>query len=85
MSARSPNITAIPLNLAPGAPLQPWTYDNIEVFDLKYEALLLRHWQFPEQFNSMLPDSGSVRPVFCIGLVQKVALIPLIISPPSHQ
>ena len=28
----------------------------------------------------MLPDSGSVRPVVCIGLVQKVALIPLILQ-----
>ena len=28
----------------------------------------------------MLPDSGSVRPVVCIVLVQKVALIPLILE-----
>ncbi|MFT5483799.1 MAG: phenylpropionate dioxygenase-like ring-hydroxylating dioxygenase large terminal subunit [Halieaceae bacterium] len=58
MSARSPNITAIPLNLAPGAPLQPWTYDNTEVFDLEYEALFLRRWQFAGHCND-LPASGD--------------------------
>jgi phenylpropionate dioxygenase-like ring-hydroxylating dioxygenase large terminal subunit len=34
-------------------PLSPWTYRNVELFELEYEAFFLRRWQFAGHVNEV--------------------------------
>jgi len=36
-----------------GEPIAPWTYLNPELFDLEYEALFLKRWQFVGHANDV--------------------------------
>jgi phenylpropionate dioxygenase-like ring-hydroxylating dioxygenase large terminal subunit len=37
----------------PGEPLAPWTYLNTELFELEYEAMFLKRWQFVGHVNDV--------------------------------
>ncbi len=51
-------ITSIDRSAAPVEPLSPWTYQNQELFELEYETMFLRRWQFVGHVND-LPEAGS--------------------------
>jgi phenylpropionate dioxygenase-like ring-hydroxylating dioxygenase large terminal subunit len=58
MQVNSARIETINNDERPGAPLAPWTYRNPELFELEYEALFLRRWQFIGHVND-IPESGD--------------------------
>ncbi len=58
MTHSSPEICSIDRNAPLTRPLAPWTYSNPELFELEYETLFLRRWQFVGHVND-IPDSGD--------------------------
>ena len=53
-----PKIVSIADNVTLGRPLSPWTYHNSELFELEYDALFLRRWQFVGHINDV-PNPGD--------------------------
>ena len=58
MQKQSTQIKSIDSDAQPGNPLAPWTYTNAELFELEYEELFLKRWQFVGHVNDV-PDVGD--------------------------
>lgn len=58
MSTEAREIQAVPENGPRGKPLSPWTYSNPELFELEYEALFLKRWQFAGHVSDV-PEAGD--------------------------
>jgi phenylpropionate dioxygenase-like ring-hydroxylating dioxygenase large terminal subunit len=58
LQEKSPKIESLMNDAQIGEPLAPWTYLNTELFELEYEALFLKRWQFVGHVNDV-PDIGD--------------------------
>ena len=58
MQDKSLKIESIEDEAQIGEPLAPWTYKNSELFELEYEALFLKRWQFVGHVSDV-PNVGD--------------------------
>ena len=58
MIRQQPATESIEIGGPLGQPLAPWTYRNSEVFELEYEAVFLRRWQFAGHVSDV-PNVGD--------------------------